>query len=83
MLKQYVNAKEILLDQYNRAVEHLKLPSEMIQDLKNNPLTEDERGSIEFIATYRDKVKRLMFVYGTINSQHYEAIREFEVSPIC
>ena len=79
-IKQYVNAKEILLDQYNRAVEHLKLPSEMIQDLKKNPLTEDESGSIKFMAAYRDKVKRLMFVYATINGHHYDAIREFEVS---
>ena len=65
-VKQYQNAKKILLDQYNRAVEELKLPSEMIQDLKNNPLTEDEQGSIEFIATYREKVKRLITIYDQL-----------------
>lgn len=78
--KQNANAKEIMLKQYNRAVEQLKLPSEMIQELKNNPLTEDEQGSIEFIATYREKLRRLLFVYATINSQNYDAIKEFEVS---
>ena len=40
-----------------RAIEELKLPSEMIQDLKGKSLTEDEQGSIEFLATYREKVK--------------------------
>ncbi|MFS0688929.1 hypothetical protein AB1K89_06775 [Sporosarcina sp. 179-K 8C2 HS] len=80
-VKQYENAKEILLNQYTQAIEELKLPSEMIEDLKRNPLTDNEAGSIDFIATYREKVKNLLFVYGTINSQNYDAIKEFEVSP--
>lgn len=80
-VKQYENAKEIVLDQYNRAVEGLKTPSEMIQDLKQNPLTEDEAGSIDFISTYREKVKRLLMVYNTIGQKNYEAIKEFEVGP--
>ncbi|HEX5564538.1 MAG TPA: hypothetical protein VFX34_06235, partial [Sporosarcina sp.] len=49
--KQNGNAKEIVLNQYNRAVDQLKLPSEMIQELKRSPLTDDEAGSIGFIGT--------------------------------
>lgn len=79
--KQYGNAKEIVLQQYNRAVEGLKTPSEMIQDLKRNPLTEDEDASIEFIYTYREKVKRLIAIYNQIVDENREAIRAFEVSP--
>ncbi|MGN7387364.1 hypothetical protein [Sporosarcina sp. SAFN-015] len=80
-IKQYENAKEILSNLYNQAVEDLKLPSEMVQDLKRSPLTEDEAGSIEFLTTYREKVKRLIIVYETIKQENYEAIEKFEVSP--
>ncbi len=78
--KQNANAKEIVLQQYDQAIEGLKLPSEMIQDLKNNPLKEDEVGSIEFLATYRKKVTSLIAIYDQIVDENSEAIRAFEVS---
>lgn len=79
-VKQNGNAREIFFEEYNRAVEGLKTPSEMIQDLKRNPLTEDEEGSIDFIGTYREKVKRLIAIYNQIVDENREAIRAFEVS---
>ncbi|MCG7346568.1 hypothetical protein MHZ92_20920 [Sporosarcina sp. ACRSL] len=80
-VKKSKNAKEILLQEFNRAVEGIKLPSEMIQDLKSKPLTEDEEESIAFIATYRQKVKRLIAIYDQIVEENREAIQEYEVDP--
>lgn len=79
-IKQDGNGKKRLSELYDQAIEELKLPSEMIQDLKSNPLTEDETGSIEFLATYRKKVTSLIAIYNQIIDENSEAIRAFEVS---
>lgn len=77
--KQNANANEVFLDTYNRAIEELKTPSEMIQDLKRQSLVEDEQRSIEFITTFREKVQRLVTIYDQILEENREAIDAYEV----
>lgn len=80
-LKQDGNAKQRFLEVYNRAVEELKTPAEMIQDVKRNPLREDEEASIAFLNSYREKVKRLQTIYDQIIEENKTAIDAYEVDP--
>ncbi|MFC5602179.1 hypothetical protein [Sporosarcina koreensis] len=66
---------------YNRAIEELKLPSEMMKDLKENSLQKDERGSIIFLGDYRRKVKVLIEIYDQILKENKEAVDAYEVDP--
>lgn len=80
-LKQDGNAKQRFLEVYNRAVEELKTPAEMIQDLQRQPLVEDEEASIAFLNSYRDKIKRLQTIYDQILEENKAAIDAYEVDP--
>src|SRR5690606_28817850 len=73
--------KTPLEETYNRAIEELKLPSEMLKDLKENSLTNDEQGSITFLGEYRRKVQLLIEIYDQILIENKEAIDEYEVDP--
>ena len=70
--------KEIELQ---KAIDSLKLPSEMIADVIENPLHFDEEASIAFLGLYRDKVYDLIAVYNGILWEYREDIENFEVQP--
>ena len=57
-------------------IESLKLPSEMMIDIQLEPLYEDEAESIEYIRTYREKVKDLITVYNGVIWDYRETIEE-------
>lgn len=63
----------------NEAIEELKLPSEMLKDLKANQLNADEQGSIEFLTKYRQKIQTLIGIYNKILEENREAIEAYEV----
>jgi hypothetical protein len=73
--------KTPLEETYNRAVEELKLPSEMLKDLKGNSFEKDEQGSIRFLGDYRRKVQMLIEIYDQIIIESKEAIDAYEVDP--
>ena len=50
--------------EYEKVIERLELPSEMVVRLFENPLTDDEAGSIAFLSDYRNKVNALITVYN-------------------
>ncbi|MCM3711572.1 hypothetical protein [Sporosarcina luteola] len=64
---------------YIRAIEELKLPSEMLLDLKQHNLGEDEKGSIRFLAEYREKIQMLIEIYNQIIKENKEAVAAYEV----
>ncbi|MCM3745475.1 hypothetical protein M3193_15210 [Sporosarcina luteola] len=64
---------------YTQAIEELKLPSEMLVDLKYNNLAEDEKGSIQFLADYREKIQMLIEIYNQIIKENKEAVTAYEV----
>ncbi|WP_172373860.1 RNA polymerase sigma factor [Sporosarcina jiandibaonis] len=59
-------------------IEDLKLPSEMIADIQQEPLHESENESIEHVMTYKGKIKDLITVYNGILWDNRETIEEFE-----
>ncbi|MDN4609088.1 hypothetical protein [Sporosarcina highlanderae] len=73
--------KTPLEETYNRAIDELKLPSEMLNDLRANSLQNDERGSIAFLGEYRRKVQMLIEIYDQILKENKEAIDAYEVGP--
>lgn len=73
--------KKPLKETYNRAVQELKLPSEMLKDLKENSLQNDEQESIIFLSEYRRKVKILIEIYDQILKENKVAIDAYEVDP--
>ncbi|MDW0117612.1 hypothetical protein QTL97_11745 [Sporosarcina thermotolerans] len=73
--------KTPLEETYNRAIEELKLPSEMLKDLKANSLNNDEQGSITFLGEYRRKIQMLIEIYDQILKENKEAIDAYEVGP--
>ncbi|MBB4827012.1 hypothetical protein HNO89_004303 [Sporosarcina luteola] len=75
------NPEGRLMEVYNRAVENIKTPSEMVVDLKSAPLTEDEQGSLEFIYTYKEKVDRLTAIYDEILQENNDVLQAYEVDP--
>ncbi|MCM3639210.1 hypothetical protein M3152_16035 [Sporosarcina luteola] len=64
---------------YIQAIEELKLPSEMLVDLKQHNLAEDEKGSIRFLADYREKIQMLIEIYNQIIKENKEAVAAYEV----
>ncbi len=73
------NVKDLLLQDYERALSSLKLPSEMLEELMKNPLVDDEEGSIAFLSSYRGKVKSLVAVYNKILEENREAVDSYTV----
>lgn len=78
-LKQYDNGAQQADEIYEQAIAELKTPSEMIQDLKSNPLKEDVAASIAFIEAYRGKVQRLVAIYDQIIDENKASIEAYEV----
>lgn len=78
-IKQHDNGAQLADETYQQAIDELKTPAEMIEDLKSNPLTDNQEASIEFINAYRGKVQRLVAIYDQILAQHKEAIDAYEV----
>ena len=74
-IKQLANGQERLDGMLADRIAELKLPSEMIEDLLDNPLDKDEEMSIEFLSEYSGKVKALVEVY---NEALYESQEENE-----
>lgn len=75
-IKRYIQngtPEELKLD-YEDALHSLMLPSEMVEELKKAPLSEDETASIEFLTEYRNKVQSLQSVYNEILSDYPEAL---------
>lgn len=60
------NGKKVLEQIFEDAKSYLKLPSEMVQDIKRYPLVDDEQASIDFLGIYRSKVKSLLTVYNEV-----------------
>lgn len=81
VLNSLENGRERLDSGLENALTALKLPSEMVKEVVENPLTNDEQGSITFLASYRSKVQSLIAVYDEILSENREAVKEYEVSP--
>lgn len=75
------NPEGRLMQDYKEGVENLKTPSEMVADLKSNPLTEDKEGSLEFIYAYREKVERLTAIYNEILQENNDLLQAYEVDP--
>ena len=69
----------MLEQDFERAVSYLKLPSEMIKEVVENPLVDDEQESIAFLASYRSKVRSLIAVYDEILEENREAVNTYEV----
>jgi len=63
-----------LREWYDDAINWLKLPSEMVKELKEKPLTEDETASIQFLSDYRSKIRNLQEVYNEILSDYPDAL---------
>lgn len=80
-VSQNANANDRFYEDYLRAVEQLKTPAEMIDDLLLNPLSEDEEKSIEFLIHYRKKLERLSMIYNAILTDHKQAIDSYEMDP--
>ena len=80
-LKSLQLSDEELEVEMENIINDLKLPSEMIVDLVNNPLNDDEKGSIAYLSTYRDKVNDLVRVYKGLIWDYREEIENYDVGP--
>ena len=59
-------------------IEDLKLPSEMITDIQQEPLHESESASIKHAMTYKEKIEDLIAMYNSILWDNRETIEKFE-----
>jgi DNA-directed RNA polymerase specialized sigma24 family protein len=59
-------------------IEDLKLPSEMVADLQQEPLHDSESASIEHAKVYKEKIEDLITMYNGIIWDNREAIEAFE-----
>ncbi|MDN4609089.1 RNA polymerase sigma factor [Sporosarcina highlanderae] len=59
---------------YQTLLKESRLPSEMIEELRNNPLTEDREQSHEFMNEFTRKVEQLTNSYMGLLANNYEEI---------
>ena len=59
-------------------IDELKLPSEMVADIEQEPLHDNEIASIEHVMAFKEKIKDLITVYNGILWDNRETIESFE-----
>lgn len=72
--------KKAAMQDYQALLDDSRLPSEMIEDLRNNPLTEDREKSHEFLNELNNKVGQLSGSYIEIIYNNYEEILSAELN---
>ncbi|MBO1909922.1 hypothetical protein J4G37_34705, partial [Microvirga sp. 3-52] len=80
-IKDSLNRGEIpenIDQQIANIIEDIKLPSEMIADIQQEPLHESESASIDHVMSYREKIENLITMYNAILWDNRETIEGFE-----
>ncbi|CAM3201887.1 hypothetical protein FITA111629_09480 [Filibacter tadaridae] len=72
--KSSAEGKEGLARDVEGAILALKLPSEMVETLKENPLVGNREKSIEFLAEYRDKIQDLIILDNKVLDEHRDEV---------
>lgn len=68
--------KKMIEDEYGKIIEKLKLPSEMVNRLFENPLANDKVKSEEFMKGYLEQVDSLQQAYYTMIIKHEQVIAD-------
>jgi len=69
--------REELAAEVKRIISELKLPAEMIEEIRGAQLNEDEKASMEYLDLYRGKVNDILTVYNGIIWDNREAIENY------
>jgi hypothetical protein len=71
-----ITTQKDMEEEYEKVIKGLELPSDMVVRLLENPLTDDESGSIAFLSEYRNKVNALITVYNDALLTNQEKLDE-------
>lgn len=69
------NPEQLKLD-YEETIKSLMLPSEMVEEIKKAPNSDNETASIEFLTEYRSKIQSMQSVYNEILADYPEALEQ-------
>lgn len=69
--------REEMAAEVKKIINGLKLPDEMIEEIRSKPLNEDEKSSVAFLSLYRVKVNDIITVYNGIIWDYREAIESY------
>ena len=68
--------KKKLKKQYDEIIRQLALPSEMVEQLIKQPLTDDKEKSVEFVNEYVEQVYNIQQAYHEFFRQHQQLIED-------